>query len=67
VLKVFAAHQTNLTKLESRPVPGSPWQYIFYADYQIEQPDQAEDALAELVRHCSMVKELGRYRAAVLS
>ena len=67
VLEVFAAHQTNLTKLESRPVPGSPWQYIFYADYQIEQPDQAEDALAELVRHCSMVKELGRYRAAVLS
>jgi prephenate dehydratase len=64
-LEVFAAQQTNLTKLESRPVPGSPWQYIFYADYQMEQPSKADAALADLVHHCSMVKELGRYRAAV--
>jgi prephenate dehydratase len=64
-LEVFARQQTNLTRLESRPVPGSPWQYIFYADYQIEQPEKADAALAELVQHCSMVKELGRYRAAV--
>jgi prephenate dehydratase len=64
-LEVFAAQQTNLTKLESRPVPGSPWQYIFYADYQMEQPGKADAALADLVQHCSMVKELGRYRAAI--
>jgi len=63
-LEVFARQQINLTKLESRPVPGAPWQYIFYADYQMEQPGKADRALAELVRHCSMVKELGRYRAA---
>ncbi len=64
-LEVFARQQTNLTKLESRPVPGTPWQYIFYADYQMEQPEKADAALAELVQHCSMIKELGRYRAAV--
>jgi len=63
-LEVFARQRINLTKLESRPVPGSPWQYIFYADYQMEQPGKADAALAELVQHCSMVKELGRYRAA---
>jgi prephenate dehydratase len=66
-LAVFAHHQINLTRLESRPVPGAPWQYIFYADYQMEQPGKADTALAELVRHCSMVKELGRYPAAVKS
>ena len=63
-LEVFAKQETNLTKLESRPVHGTPWQYIFYADYQMEQPEKADRALAELVRHCTMIKELGRYRAA---
>jgi prephenate dehydratase len=69
-LQVFASHRINLTRLESRPVPGSPWQYIFYADYQLDptgqsgEPGQADVALAELVAHCSMIKELGRYRAA---
>ncbi len=66
-LEVFARQQTNLTKLESRPVPGSPWQYIFYADYQMEEPEKADAALADLAGHCSMVKELGRYRAAAKS
>ena len=66
-LAVFARQQTNLTKLESRPVPGSPWQYIFYADYQMEDPAKADRALAELARSCSMVKELGRYIAAARS
>jgi prephenate dehydratase len=64
-LEVFSRQQINLTKIESRPVPGSPWQYIFYADYQMEQTGKADAALDELVQHCSMVKELGRYRAAV--
>ena len=65
-LEAFAHQQVNLTKLESRPVPGSPWQYIFYADYQMEELSQADRALRELARHCSKVKELGRYRAAEL-
>ncbi len=64
-LQVFARQHTNLTRIESRPVPGSPWQYIFYADYEMHQPDKADAALAELGRHCSMVKELGRYPAAI--
>ena len=63
-LGAFAHQEVNLTKLESRPVAGSPWQYIFYADYQMEDLAQADRALQELVRHCSKVKELGRYRAA---
>ncbi len=63
-LEVFARYRLNLTRLESRPVPGSPWEYIFYADYQLETVEQAERALAELASLCSFVKELGRYRAA---
>ena len=63
-LQVFAGQGTNLTKIESRPVHGQPWQYVFYADYQLSTPNSADAALKLLARHCSMVKELGRYRSA---
>lgn len=63
-LEVFASQGTNLTRIESRPVQGRPWQYVFYADYQLCSPDTADTALKLLAQHCSMVKELGRYGAA---
>jgi prephenate dehydratase len=63
-LQVFAGLGTNVTRLESRPVPGRPWEYVFYADYQLERPATADVALKMLADHCSMVRELGRYRAA---
>ena len=55
---------TNLTKIESRPVHGKPWEYIFYVDCQIRTPEEGTRALDALRPHCSMVKELGRYREA---
>ena len=55
---------TNLTKIESRPVHGKPWEYIFYVDCQIRFPEEGSRALAALAPHCAMVKELGRYREA---
>lgn len=64
-LEVFAGQGTNLTRIESRPVQGKPWQYVFYADYQLGSAESADAALKMLAGHCSMVKELGRYRAAV--
>jgi prephenate dehydratase len=64
-LQVFSGMGTNLTRLESRPVPGRPWEYVFYADYQLADPKAADEALKRLPAHCSMVRELGRYRAAL--
>jgi prephenate dehydratase len=61
-LEVFASQGTNLTRIESRPVHGRPWQYVFFADYQLSSPETADAALKLLAGHCSMVKELGRYR-----
>jgi prephenate dehydratase len=64
VLNELAAMGTNLTKIESRPVHGKPWEYIFYVDCQIQSSGEGSRALEALGRHCAMVKELGRYREA---
>ena len=63
-LQVFAEHSTNLNKIESRPVHGRPWEYVFYVDYQISSAITAGDVCRQLQRECLVVKELGRYVAA---
>jgi prephenate dehydratase len=52
---------TNLTKIESRPVQGKPWEYIFYVDCQLHSSEEGTQALEALRSRCAMVKELGRY------
>ncbi len=64
-LEVFRAAGMNLTRIESRPVPGMPWEYVFYADVWFSGLDAAEGVLQELAAQCVMVKDLGRYRSAV--
>ena len=63
-LQELAALGTNLTKIESRPVHGKPWEYIFYVDCLLRSADEGERAIAALKAHCVMVKELGRYKEA---
>ncbi|MGA2888734.1 MAG: prephenate dehydratase [Terracidiphilus sp.] len=55
---------TNLTKIESRPVHGKPWEYVFFVDCQIHTDEEGSLAVEALRHHCAMVKELGRYREA---
>ena len=40
-LSALSATGTNLTKIESRPVKGKPWEYIFYVDCKIGSKEQA--------------------------
>lgn len=63
-LQELAALGTNLTKIESRPVHGKPWEYIFYVDCLMRSADEGARAIAALKEHCTMVKELGRYKEA---
>ncbi len=56
----------NMTKIESRPVHGKPWEYIFFVDCQIQKAEDGARAVEALKPHCAMVKELGRYREAAL-
>jgi prephenate dehydratase len=63
-LAELSAVGTNLTKIESRPVHGKPWEYIFYVDAQLHSSAEGSLAIEALRPHCSMIKELGRYREA---
>src|SRR5215831_18711546 len=64
-LGAFADRHLSLTKLESRPRPGRPWEYVFYVD--VDAPAaRAEmvDALAALSEHATFTRVLGTYAAA---
>ena len=54
----------NLTRIESRPVPGSPWEYVFFAEFRFAGGEMADAAVQSLRTAAHDVKELGRYRAA---
>jgi prephenate dehydratase len=61
-LQRLAAEGVDLTKIESRPVPGKPWEYVFYVDFRFDGAERAHAALKALAVECRMVKELGRSR-----
>ena len=65
-LGAFAERHLSLTKLESRPRPGRPWEYVFYVDVDASahRPDMIE-ALAALSEHATFTRLLGSYAAAV--
>ncbi len=54
----------NLTRIESRPVPGCPWEYIFFVDLRFEQNAKLDHALQQLTGCSEHLRELGRYRRA---
>jgi len=66
ILGAFATREINLTKVESRPVRGKPWEYIFYLDFDGHKNDQkSKDALKDIEEKCIFVKILGSYPKAV--
>jgi chorismate mutase/prephenate dehydratase len=63
-LHLLAKHGVNLTKLESRPVPRRPWEYLFYVDIEGSvATDNTAMAIAELRRECPYLRVLGSYPA----
>src|ERR687885_236337 len=65
-LGAFAERHLNLTKLESRPRPCRPWEYVFYADVEAsaQRPEMVE-ALAALSEHATFTRVLGTYATGV--
>jgi prephenate dehydratase len=63
-LRVFSDRDISLTKIESRPIRGRPWEYVFYADFLRGDDKLARGALLQLNAVADMVKVLGIYKAA---
>lgn len=59
----FALRDLNLTKIESRPLRGKPWEYLFYLDLSGRDTDPAvRNALKNLQEITEFVRVLGSYR-----
>jgi len=62
-LSVFALRDISLSKIESRPMRGRPWEYVFYVDFLRGDDEAARNALLHLGEVAEFVKVLGVYRA----
>lgn len=63
-LRVFADRDISLSKIESRPIRGRPWEYVFYTDFLRGDDKLARGSLLQLRAVADMVKVLGVYPAA---
>jgi prephenate dehydratase len=63
-LSVFALRDISLSKIESRPMRGRPWEYVFYVDFLHGDDEPAQNALRHLGEVAEFVKVLGVYAAA---
>ena len=61
-LSVFALREIDLTKIESRPIRGRPWEYLFYVDLPVGRHDlKCSRALVHLAEFARSMRTLGSY------
>lgn len=64
LLKHFADNNSNLFKIESRPIVEKPWEYLFYIDFQGNMmSDSTKSIFKEIMDEGVSYKLLGNYRA----
>ena len=62
VLSLLAEHKINMRKLESRPLRGQCWKYVFFTDVECDlTAPQYEDLLRKLAETCTSFRILGSY------
>ncbi|HKJ39211.1 MAG TPA: prephenate dehydratase, partial [Anaerolineales bacterium] len=61
-MSVFALRDIDLTKIESRPLQGKPWEYLFYIDFiGSTQDESSKRALDHLGEYALTLRVLGSY------
>ncbi|MGD0177621.1 MAG: bifunctional chorismate mutase/prephenate dehydratase, partial [Candidatus Bathyarchaeia archaeon] len=62
----LATRKINLTRIESRPIKGKPWEYHFFVDFEGHRTDpKCDEALEVLRRSTTFLKILGSYPRAM--
>ncbi len=62
ILRVLSEQNINMSKIESRPKKGEPWQYLFFVDLEGHYTNSTvRDALEKIGQECSYFKWLGSY------
>jgi chorismate mutase/prephenate dehydratase len=62
MLRPFARHKINLTKIESRPSRRRAWEYLFFVDMAGHQEDrEVKKAIKDVTKECLYLKVLGSY------
>jgi len=62
LLTALADIGANLTKIESRPIPETPWHYRFFLDMELKSGAHDDQIMAALAESCRAYKILGRYK-----
>jgi prephenate dehydratase len=63
-LSVFSLRDISLSKIESRPMRGRPWEYVFFVDLLRGDDQDSRNALRHLSEVAELVKVLGIYPRA---
>ena len=66
ILEIFAVHQMNMLRLESRPISGKSWEYRFFVDVEGNLLNEEFDsALYEILENTLTLGLLGNYKKGV--
>ena len=64
ILDVLSRYDVNMTKLQSVPILGRPYQYSFHVDLEWPDSEKFRAAISELRTQTTQLIQFGEYRAA---
>jgi len=65
VLGLFAKKEVNLTKIQSLPVIGRPWEYLFITDLLFDHYDRFKEMMVEARKITNELQILGTYQEGI--
>ncbi len=65
ILSIFSKNKINLKKLESRPILGKPWEYMFYVDIEISTKKQLNELIDLIKKETTFLRLLGFYNSGI--
>lgn len=65
VLKIFSHNQINMTKIQSMPVIGKEWEYLFLVDLEFAQIEEYKSAIQEAEKLMTHLQILGEYQKGI--